>query len=489
MTGLSAMPRRDLLLLLLGCLVVAYAVYANTFANTWTYDDTPVILQNPDLQSFANFFADSYPGRPLRELSLMLDRAIFGMEPAGWHIQHIFWHALNGFLVGALAVRLGGGMAAAVIAALFFLAHPLQVEVVAQLSHRKDNLALAMALLGVHAWFSAVAAASLRQRLVLAALAATLFVLGGLAKESVVVLPLMLVVWEWLFIDRDRRLLGRWPQLLLASAVCAVLAGLFWYLFQNGRSQLLTSAGYQLFKYNHFTPVTEWSYLPILLKSWLFMLGKVVWPFDLALEYVYPFPAGWLDPWVLGMLLLLGLSGWGAIVAWKQSPPVCFALLWIVLFWLPVANLWPTSAYFAADRYLYAPMAGVALLAGFGVAAAARRWTKPVLSLTIILLGILSVLTWQQNRVWKDQFSLWQQAARVSPQSSVALNNFGVQLFKVGQPGKGLELIERAAQNPYYYEANLNAMSIYQRKGNREKADFYRQRANDPHAGNKFISW
>ena len=78
--------------------VLAFLAYANTFGNGWTYDDFPVIVENPDVRSWAEFLRNSYPGRPLRELTYLFDHALFGLNPAGWHLQQIFWHALNACL-------------------------------------------------------------------------------------------------------------------------------------------------------------------------------------------------------------------------------------------------------------------------------------------------------------------------------------------------------------------------------------------------------
>ena len=37
-------------------------------------------------------------------------------------------------------------------------------------------------------------------------------------------------------------------------------------------------------------------------------------------------------------------------------------IIFAFTFWLPVSNLWP-QVYFAADRYTYAPLAGLSILA------------------------------------------------------------------------------------------------------------------------------
>lgn len=480
----TSAPPPLLFWLMLGCLVVTFALYANTFFNEWVYDDVPVIVQNPDIQSLPSFFENNRPGRPLREMSLILDRAIFGMQPAGWHIQHLFWHALNGFLVGFLALRMRIRPITAGLAALIFLVHPLQVEVVANLSHRKDNLALALALLALHLWMSACGA-DLRRRMWYGMASVALFVLGCLAKESVVVLPIIVCIYEQLFLPRQDRMITRSLRPVTAIVATGLIAGLVWYLFMGGRKWLLTEVGYQLLRYNYVDSVSEWTWLPILLKSWLFMFSRVVWPVNLAVEYAYPLPQGWFDLWVVGALLLM--IGWGVAVVccWRRSPVAAMALLWIGIFWLPVANLWP-STYFAADRYLYAPLVGIALLAGDGVDTFLPSRRELVLSLSALLLLGGALLSWRQSAVWRSNPALWEQACRVSPESVTALNNHGVHLFRQGHSQEGLALIEKAAQNPYYFEANQNAAMIYKRMGMKERAEYYFKRAGDPHAGNKF---
>jgi hypothetical protein len=87
--------RRELSLTFVIFIVLAYCIFANTFANEWTMDDFPVIVKNHDVQSFHAFLKNSRPGRPLRELTFLLDHAFFGLNPMGYHIQQIFWLGLH----------------------------------------------------------------------------------------------------------------------------------------------------------------------------------------------------------------------------------------------------------------------------------------------------------------------------------------------------------------------------------------------------------
>ncbi len=463
-------------------LVITYSLFIGNFSHDWVYDDAPVIIENVDIQSLSDFWDNKNPGRPVRELSLMLDRSLFGMTPTGWHVQHLFWHGLNGFLVFALMLRLGGNLFAALIAGLIFLAHPLQVEVVANLSHRKGNLSLAFTLISLH---SLMFAYDHSRKLLWWTLALAFAAVGAMAYQVVYVLPLMWLFYEALFVSQDKRVLARFPLVPIGAFVFAIIGSLVWYFQYNGGEYLLSQASYALFKFNYFAPVDEWLYLLMLLKSWAFMFLKLVWPFDLAVEYVYALPSDWQDPWVLGAVA--GLILWGVFVvwSWRKSRLACFALMWIAVFWIPVANIYPT-AYFAADRYMYTPMVGFAMVCSIVLAWVASRQKIIAGFLVILVVGSLIYLSVQQNRVWRSNYHLFAQAFRVNPSSPTALNDYGVQLIKRGKLKEGLPLIEKAAANPFNFEANMNAAMVYERLGEKEKAAYYYKRAGDPHGGRQF---
>lgn len=467
------------LLPLLILLSLAFALYAQTFGHAWTYDDFPVIVENPDVRSWAGFWENSYPGRPLRELSFLLDHALFGMDPTGWRVQQIFWHGFNAWLLFLVARSLRAGRFAAWAGALLFLVHPLNVEVVANLSHRKDSLALAFCLLALLAFSRACSVG--RGRGAWLALTGLSWGLALLAKENAVVLPVILAAYEWALVEPERRLLLKWRWPWLAAGIVAPAGGLFWLFFGGGVARHLAAMGQLLqAKANHFGEVSWDLYYRMVLKSWTFMAGKVLWPVDLALEYTYPIPQGWFDPWVLAALL--GLAAYGAGLWWtaRRAPRAFFLLAWVGLFWLPVSNLWPL-AYFAADRYCYAPLAGLCLLVGLGFGRLPVSLRAGLLIPGILLLALL---VWRQTPVWEKEETLWTQAHRVSPASAFALNNLGnVHLLK-GELLKARDYYTEAlAVNPLNTTALYNLGLIYERVGLKERAlEHYRLflRLDDP---------
>lgn len=456
--------RRETLIAPSVLMVLAFALFANTFGSDWTYDDFPVIVDNPDVRSLWAFFQDTYPSRPLRELTYLLDHFFFGFAPAGWHIQNIFWHGLNAALLFLLVRRLDGERVVAWFASLLFLVHPLQVEVVANISHRKDSLALAFCLLALHVWLRAVGGGRRAPWLLLSL---ALWGVALLAKQNAVALPVVALAIEAVFLPPESRMLLRSKRVvavgtvLTAVAVSVKLAG--------AASSFAGQARALLEKWGHYDGGVPGTYFAMVLKSWAFMLSKVFWPHDLAVEYLYPIPGSFADPWLLAGLTAALLLLFGAWFFYGRSPLAFVSLVWLGVFWLPTSNLWPT-AYFAADRYLYAPSVGIFILLGMGIA---RLIRPPVLcwGAVMLLAGVLSFLTWQQNQVWRTDETLYLHALKVSPQSAFLCNELGMYYDRQGDVRRAVEYFSRGERaNPRQASIQYNLGSLYERMGLRQKA-------------------
>lgn len=472
---LKTPPRWFAAAILCACLALSFALFANTFGNAWTYDDYPVLVDNPDIRSLAEFVKDSHPGRPLRELTFLVDHALFGLEPAGYHIQSIFWHGLAGFLIVLLMVRTGLGWVAGGCAGLLFIVHPITVEAVANISHRKESLALVFALLALLAYLRACASEG-RRRLVLLLLSLAAGGVACLGKQTAAGLPLLMLACEWTFVERSRWLLLRWWKAWLGLGGAGACAGLAWFFmadkwpaYQKGMFGLLQ------FKANYFDTIDLAVYGRLLLKAWAFSFGKLLLPIDLAAEYTFPVPRSWFDPWVLaGLLLVAGCLG---LMVWlgRRRSPVFPWLVMAVVFYLPVTNLWPL-AYLAADRYLYVPCAALAMTVGWLLT---RTASRPALALILaVLLALpLATLTWRQNRVWASRESLWQHAYQVNPDSSFVLNNVGNLALLQGDLTAAAGYYQRALEtNPLNPTAWYNLGLIFERRGNLRLAlKFYQQ--------------
>lgn len=456
----------------------AFLLYAGTFGHQWTYDDIAVIVENPDVRSLANFVENRVQGRPLRELSALLDHSLFGLEPAGYRVQNILWHALNAFLLFALVLRLGAERPAAWAASFLFLCHPVNVEVVALVSHRKDSLSLAFCLAALLAYDRFVSSSPRRWGWLAAAAGA--WGVALLAKQNALVLPVILVVWELALVAPERRFLARSPRLLAGVTGLAGAAVAVWYARLLSGDEFAASVRGAMAKMESYADWTAGAYFRTVLKGWSFSLGKLVLPLDLAPEYTFPVPATWLDPWIGATLALVCAAGWLAWHTFRRHPAAFFALAWAAIFWLPTSNIAGHTAYFAADRYLYAPGAGLCILAALPFGRLFRVRPAAAATLLAVALSCLSLLAWRQSAAWESPRALFSQVLRVSPQSLVGLVGLATDHLERGELDRAQLLLERALRrSPTDPVVLTNIGTIRYRKGDLPEALSYFRRAVD----------
>lgn len=444
-------------------MAAAYVLFSQTFGSPWLMDDFPVIVDNPAIVSFRDFIEHSNFRRLLREVSIIVDYRLFGLKPAGYHIQQIFWHGLNAALLFLLALRIGCSRVAAWCAALLFLVHPVTVEVVANISHRKDSIALAFALISLLSYHRALSRAGSLPLWLAASLISML--LGFLAKGNCIMLPALFAVCELAFFPPRQRLIlrhavwqKRWVFPALALAALTGLAVWYRHIWNSWDfQQTLVGVMNKMDSYDTMTPA---SYIYMVLKSAAFLYSKIVWPTRLTMEYAYPAPVSWHDPWVLAGLGFYVLLLAGPIMALRRSPPLFFAAAWVGLFALPTANIvWPL-AYFSADRYLYTPLAGIALLAGMLLARLAERHRTASLGLTAAAVILLSALTWRQTLVWGSEERFFGTMLEINPRSVAGLLNLSRHYRARGDYERAIELMRRAVASGSL-KARSNSAELY----------------------------
>ena len=438
--------------------LVAALLYLPTLGNAFVFDDRGVLLQNPlllDLREAPRILSAPYwnaPGqtgglyRPVTTLSFALDRALAsGFRPAWFHAVNVLLHALTTALVVVLAQRMAIGGPADLAAGLLFAAHPVHVEAVAGIVGRAETLAAAAAL-GALLCFAEARRRPGRSGTIAAAVAAGLFLLATLSKESAFVLPAI----AWLF---DRAFPPPTPRrgraLLLAGLSAAALS-----LALRAHALGTLQPGPIPFVDNPAASagaiqgrLAACAVLPHIARL-------LVWPHDLSADYSYaqiPMPSGWLDPrLILGLLLAAGVPAAG-VFALKRRPPLGFAILFVPASLALTCNLVVFIGTLLAERLLYLPSAGVCLLAAMlpGEAAAwmsarrrpgaAREAGSPgavrIAAAATIAAAVVAAGSFRIHARlgdWRDDFALYASAARVSPKSTRIRYNLGNAWLKRG---------------------------------------------------------
>ncbi|MBI5245776.1 MAG: tetratricopeptide repeat protein [Elusimicrobia bacterium] len=416
----------DRALLRLLVLAATFAAFAPCLsAGFVSWDDQAFILDNPMIRGFDAAHLRAMAGPfiggvwiPLTWLSLALDRFVWGVEPAGYHLTSLLLHAASALLFYEIGLLLfepklkKSAAAAAALAALFFALHPLRVESVAWLAERKGVLSGAL-------WLAALYA-ELRGRRA-AALAAFAFSLA--AKPNGVTLPLVLLVLDafWFRMRPSAKKYLPYFALSAAAVAATVAAG----KTVNANATL-------------HAPGAAWG-VGQALYGLLFYPWKTLLPSGLA--PCYP-PKPWFGYWswqLAACAAAVAAAAAALYAARDRYRPAVVAVACYALAVLPMLGLVQHGLLFsAADRFSYLPCLGFAVLFGavFGAGGAQRRL------IAALWLFILGSMTWRQCVVWHDSLSLWSATVTRAP-SALAEGELGMALIAAGRDEDGAQLLTR----------------------------------------------
>ena len=396
-----------------------------------TWDDVEYVAANPNLrapfgvESIARAFTEKYESNwiPLTWISLHLDAALFGLDPAVYHAENVILHlAAALILLFALSRATGSPGASAFVAGVFAL-HPLHVESVAWVAQRKDCLSGLFFALAVSLHLGGGRSPQATRR-------AAVALAGGfsmLAKPVAVVLPLVLLLLDFWPLARvnwgargvQRRLiLEKWPLLLMAFLTSGMTV-----LAQQ------TAGSLELLQ----LPLS-WRVMNAL-WNYLAYLGMALWPSGLSFYYTWPLDA-WL-PWKAGvsMVVMVALA-LGVLRAARAERAVWVGACWYVLTLLPVVGFVQVGMQGRADRYMFWPLVGLAIAVGFGVRRAvasyprARRVTPVVAVAALVALAGASA---SQVHHWRSGVALYQRALDVTEENFFGHWALGGELVLVGR--------------------------------------------------------
>src|SRR5271157_3700321 len=156
--------RPGILLPLLG--LVTFVLYSGTLSFDFVWDDLPQIVNSPIIRSWSNlpraFTSDLWYHvarhqvyyRPLFVAWSMLNYALFGLRPWGWHLGAVLLHVGAVMAVFWLARRLGLEHWTAALAALIFALHPVHIEPVTWVSAASDSMVTLFAALAFAAFLN-----------------------------------------------------------------------------------------------------------------------------------------------------------------------------------------------------------------------------------------------------------------------------------------------------------------------------------------------
>jgi len=456
--------------------LVCFAVYGNTLSHGFVYDDVEQVQQNPWLRDAGHIGEilttnvwqfkglDSNYYRPMMHLTYLLTYSLFGPAPFGFHLINVLLHSAACLVVLIFGRRLAAAIdarravsptALACATALLFAVHPIHTEAVAWVAGLPE---LGFSLFSLLALLAHAAADGSRRPATARAAAAACFFLALLYKETAVALALLLPLYD--LTCGQGATARRWRIYLPYGAVIGAYLALRLHAL-GGLAPVQRHATWGAAE-------QVGNALPLLMDY----LGKLVLPVRLNALHVFHAVSSPLEPRALAGLIVTGLLvslGW---LLYRRNRPALFALCLLIAPLLPVLYISGVGENAFAERYLYLPSFGFLLLA---VAAAARlllpRHGPTAIATLVVLTLLASVGTVRRNAVWRDDYTLWSDTARKSPNSDVAQVALGYAALNAGRIDEAIARLESVVERrPEFFEARYNLGAAYARRGQTAEA-------------------
>ena len=436
-------------------LALAAIPFLPALSADFVWDDYALIVNNPLLRSFADIgaifsrpFLATAPNayHPLTTLSYLVDYQVWRLNPIGYHTTNLTLHLVATLLLFTVAVQLLRRRDMAFAATAVFAAHPVHVQSVAWIAGRSQLLATCLALFAFLAYTYYVQSAAgnsgaRRRTLAYYWLAVLAFTLGLFAHAAVAGLVVLLPLYE-LTLARQRLSIHRQGWRLLLPYAGFVGGGILYLLAR------WWALGYQL------APGLEVAAWPACLYTVPLWAVRAVELLMLPVRSQPYYPVALLGT-PLRLDVVTATAALAVVIALAVrartvSPVAAFAAWWSLLTLAPALNFIPLPVPQFAERNLYLPSAGIAIVVGYGAisamtAARGRRWVRALVA--VAFAGIIGrgIYVSRQRALWyRDQVTLFTQIVRTQPQSALAHFNLAGAYLTGGEAEAAIKEYRRA---------------------------------------------
>jgi len=455
--------------------VVGLACYANSFQNAFQFDDMYFIVNNPAIRHLSDvkkiWCALPHPVRFVPFYSFATNYHFHQYDVFGYHMVNFAIHIINAWLVYLLVnllfctPRLKDSLlvkfkvSLALMAALIFVAHPLQTQAVTYISQRFASLATLFYVACLCFYLSGRIREKSRWAFFLGALVCA--VLGMLSKQITLTIPLSILLCEFIFFTHRRG--KEWIYALGLLPLVLVVPAIYSFEFERLNVTDIPSGscdGEMITTGNYF--LTQWRVLTTYLRLF-------IWPVNQILDYDFHLSPGlWHGPTLAAGLFLSALI-FAAFKLRRNYPLLCFGILWFFVTHLVESSI-IVIKHVIFEHRMYLPMVGLSIFASTFLHLAIKNDKKRMI-IGSLIIAILGVLTFQRNFIWRDEFSLWEDNLKKTPYKARSYISLGIAHIRADQWDQALPYLDQAiALNPKAEKAYNNRGLIFARHGQFEAA-------------------
>lgn len=421
--------------------LITFLVFYNSLSNEFVFDDESVIVNNVSIQDLSNipkFFTASEGFhkvigryyRPVVSMSYSIDYSIWGLDPYGFHLTNLIIHIICCLLVfrilSVLFWRYKYRNLFALISTLIFAVHPIHTEAVSWVSGRTDSLVTLFFLSSFLCYIEFTKEKVYRKDINsihsikrksnnFLYLSLAFYILGLFTKEMIITLPVILFLYDLVF--RQKKLSYFKENLITYSLYIGVTI-----IYLVLRYFLLLEVP-ERESYLYFFGKSPMIIYATMIKTLPVYFELLFAPISLLYHYngVIPDAASIGDSSVILSLIFTLFMLLLAVYFFKKDGIVSFCILFFFVTLLPVMNIIPTMNLMA-ERFLYiTSFSLVLLICHLLLLGSSKRDFSILIIGTVIIIGLLSYLTYLRNEEWHDNNSLYMSAKGI--EGSVLLVN------------------------------------------------------------------
>ena len=403
--------------------------------------------------------------------------------------------------------------------ALIFVSHPIQTQAVTYIVQRFTSLATMFYLLSLVMYIKfritpslplpprggGMGGGAVATRYTLYAVSLVSAILAMKIKEISFTLPIIIALYEFMFFEGNikKRMLYLIPMLLIILIIPLSLIGIDKPIGDAiGELREVSQEGEE---------IPRWGYLFTQFRVIVTYIRLLFLPINQNLDYDYPLYHSFFGPNVfLSFLFLLSICGLGVYLSYRSrhnltsppfanppSPPfdkggmggfpdfrlISFGIFWFFITLSVESSIIPIRDVIFEHR-LYLPSIGA--ITAFSMAVfyvlhfviqrsriSTSHFSLPTSYFFLLsaIVIVFAIAAYQRNIIWKDEITLWEDAAKKSPEKVRAYYNLGKIYSDKGWADKAIENYQIALRvKPDYIEAYNNLGVQYREKGWIDKA-------------------
>ena len=447
--------------------IITFITYSVSLHSPFVYDDLPNITRNPAIKHLENLLVQLNllikQGRPLTYFTFSINYYFSKLDTLGYHLINLIIHIINIILVFVLTKKIVSysikkyTLLFPFIVSIIFAIHPINTEVVTYIYNRSSSLSTLFYLLSILFFIK-----TFEKNRYYYFLSLISFILSFLAKETAATLPLIIIVFDYIFLS-NYSLKKVINKKFYHIPFWIILIFLFIY-----------SSFYQIEQSNFtYEQKTIWFQTQLWVITKFFKL--LIIPHGLSIDHSFEAITNILEPRALISTFIIMLI---IIFTWKIyskrtefSKIILFSILSFFI------TLLPTLIFIVhiGERHLYLPAIGFYLVIGCIFISLNENlfynYRAVFYTLVALYILILSILTVKRNQLYNNPVLLWQDVINQYPNNICAHNNLGTIYLENKDYENAKSEFEKVLElNPNDKEALNNLGTIYSELEQHENA-------------------